>query len=160
MRFKSERNAVYEKLPPLQAGDVAGKRERELNDFQAIQRYLSGLAFDRFEQDSEAILALTEEKGDPTLEAEVEVAEANLEVARAAEPSLSDDDYYLQLGAAVALLEKAQAKAKRARSALVGTLWDGCLPNGRSTFRRIRRKINVSSPILDGRRVNLHPRSM
>ena len=36
MRFKSERNAVYEKLPPLQAGDVARKRERELNDFQAI----------------------------------------------------------------------------------------------------------------------------
>ena len=87
MKFESERSGVYEKLPPLQPGDAAGKLERELNDFKALPRYLSGLALERFEQDSEGILAPTKVMVDQALEAAVDAAKAKLGAVKASKPN-------------------------------------------------------------------------
>ena len=106
-------------MPAMDPTDKVALRERQLRDFNAIPRYISGPAFLRFQQESPSILAEVEESSDPNLEEEVKVAQAAFEAVVASKPAAVNADYYSRWGAAGIALEEARDAAKAARKSVL-----------------------------------------
>ena len=116
LRFSSKRSAVYDRMAPLDPGNKDALRARQMQDFNAIPRYISGPALTRFQQEAPIILATMEETSDPELEEAERLAREAFKQVEAAKTQPVARDYYVRWAEARIAWEEAQDAARFGRT--------------------------------------------